>query len=280
MAENSGTHLGNSHFSPAYLAGFVSFVSAILLSFFDARLSIIPLALFLALCVVAPFLPRLSFFLPIISRGKSGKNAVAITFDDGPDPSSTPALLRLLSEYETKATFFVSGKKVSAHPGLIRDILLQGHSLGNHSYSHDSLIMFKSSKTLMKEIESVQTALRKFGVTPFAFRPPVGITNPRLWKVLEKSGLYNVNFSCRAIDGGNRWIKNLSKRILKRIRPDDIIALHDIRPKEDARFSYWLNEIESILSGIREKGLAIYPLSDLIGRPVMLTGSEDDAPTV
>jgi len=279
MLENSGTHQGNSHFSPAHLAGLVSFVLAILLSFFDTRLSIVPLALFLALCVVAPFLPRLSFFLPIISRGKSGKNAVAITFDDGPDPSSTPALLRLLSEYETKATFFVSGKKVSAHPELIRDILLQGHSLGNHSYSHDSLIMFKSSKTLMEEIESVQTALRGFGVMPLAFRPPVGITNPRLWKVLEKSGLYNVNFSCRAIDGGNRWIKNLSKRILKRIRPDDIIALHDIRPEGDARFSYWLSEIESILSGIREKGLVVYPLSDLIGRPVMLTGSEDDVPT-
>jgi len=138
--------------------------------------------------------------------------------------------------------------------------------------------MFKSSKTLMEEIESAQNALRKFGVTSFAFRPPVGITNPRLWKVLEKSGLYNVNFSCRAVDGGNRWIKNLSRRILKRIRPDDIIALHDIRPRDDERFSYWLNEIESILLGIREKGLAIYPLSELIGRPVMLTGSEDERP--
>ena len=276
MVKGMGTHLAKFHFSHADLVGFGSLVSAILLSFLDVRLSIVPLALFLALCVVAPFLPRLSFFLPIISRGNSGRKAVAITFDDGPDPFSTPALLRLLSEYETKATFFVTGKKVSDHPELIKQILLQGHSVGNHSYSHDNLIMFKSSKTLIKEIESAQNMLKKFGVTPFAFRPPVGITNPRLWKVLQKSGMYNVNFSCRAVDGGNRRIKNLSKRILKRVRSDDIIALHDIRPKDDARFSYWLNEIALILSGIKEKGFAINPLSELIGRPVMLSRSEDE----
>ncbi len=88
--------------------------------------------------------------------------------------------------------------------------------------------------------------------------------------------MYNVSFSCRAVDGGTRRIKNLSKRILKRVRSDDIIALHDIRPKDDARFSYWLNEIALILSGIKEKGFAIYPLSELIGRPVMLTRSEDE----
>ncbi|MBC8418646.1 MAG: polysaccharide deacetylase family protein [Proteobacteria bacterium] len=269
--------LANFHFSHAHMAGFGSFVAAILLYLLDVQLSVVPLAIFLLLCIVAPFLPRLSFFLPIVSKGMSGRKAVAITFDDGPDPFSTPALLRLLSRYETKATFFVTGEKVSNHPELIMEILLHGHSIGNHSYSHDNLIMLKSSKTLMKEIESTQDILRKFGITPFAFRPPVGITNPRLWKALRKLGMYNVNFSCRAIEGGNRWIKNLSKRILKRLRSDHIIALHDIRGKDDARFSYWLNEIELILSGIRERGFAIYPLSQLIGRPVMLTRSGDDA---
>jgi len=256
------------------VAGFASFAAAILLCFIDVQLSTVPLAIFLLLCVAAPFLPRSSFFLPTVSSGKSGEKAVAITFDDGPDPRSTPALLQLLLKNQIQGTFFVTGQKASRHPELIRDILSLGHSIGNHSYHHDNFIMLRGAKALKKEIQSTQEILQRLGITPLAFRPPVGITNPRLWKVLRELGMYNVNFSCRAIDAGNRWIKNLSTRILKRLRPDDIIALHDIGPRGDAAFSYWLNEIGLILSGIRERGFAIYPLSQLIGRPVMLTKKE------
>jgi len=260
----------NLHPSLAHLTCLVSFLAAILLAFVDVHLSLIPLSVFIALCVIAPFLPRFSFFLPIMSSGNSGKSAVAITFDDGPDPVSTPAVLELLSKHKICATFFVTGKKASENPGLIKEILARGHTVGNHSYSHDNLIMFKSSNTLIKEIESAQDILGKFGITPLAFRPPVGITNPRLGKVLDKAGMYNLNFSCRAVDGGNRWIKNLSERILRRVHPDAIVALHDVKPRDDTLFSYWLNEIDLIFSGIREKGLAILPLSELIGRPVMI----------
>ena len=260
----------NLHLSLAHLTCLVSFLAAILLAFVDVRLALIPLSAFVALCAIAPFLPRFSFFLPIISMGNSGRPAVAITFDDGPDPVSTPAVIELLSKHKICATFFVTGKKASEHPGLIKEILARGHTVGNHSYSHDNLIMFKSSKALIKEIESAQDILGKFGITPLAFRPPVGITNPRLGRVLDKSGMYNLNFSCRAVDGGNRWIKNLSEKILRRVHPDAIVALHDIKPRDDALFSYWLNEIDLIFSGIKEKGLAILPLSELIGRPVMI----------
>jgi peptidoglycan/xylan/chitin deacetylase (PgdA/CDA1 family) len=265
------------HLSTAHLAGFASFIAAILLCFIDGQLFVVPLAIFLLLCVVTPFLPRFSFFLPIVSKGTSGKKAVAITFDDGPDPRTTPALLRLLVTYQIEGTFFVTGEKASRHPELIAQILSSGHFIGNHSYSHDNFIMLKGTRALMKEIQATQDVLREFGIMPLAFRPPVGITNPRLWRVLRGLGMYNVTFSCRAIDAGNRWIKNLSERILKRLRPDDIIALHDIWPGDEAHFSYWLNEIELILSGIRERGFAVYPLPQLIGRPVMLTKNEDDA---
>ena len=257
--------------SIAEWAGIASFLTALLLLFLDARLSVIPLAGFLLLCAVAPFFPRFSFYVPTITRGKSGKKAVALTFDDGPDPKTTPELLRLLQKHGVTATFFVTGKKTSKHPELVKKILLQGHSIGNHTYAHDHLVFLRSSKLLMKEIESTQNTVGEFGITPLAFRSPAGITSPRLPQVLKKLNLYNVAYSCRAIDGGNRWIGKLSKRILKRIRPDDIILLHDITPKKDRLFRYWLNEIELILLGIEEKGLAVLPLSVLIGRPVMIT---------
>ncbi len=259
-----------TRFSLGDKIGFASLFTALSLSIIDIRLSVVPLAAFLVLCGLAPFLPGFSFFLNVTSRGKSGQKAVSLTFDDGPDPLSTPALLHLLSKHEIKATFFVIGRKADEHPELIEQILSKGHSIGNHSYSHDNFIMLKSARTLLKEIESAQNTLKRFGVMPVAFRPPVGIINPKLGKALKKCGMYNVNFSCRAIDGGNRWVKDLSKRILKRVRPGDIILLHDVEPKDNTLFHYWLNEVESIFSGMKDMGIAVVPLSELIGKPVMI----------
>jgi hypothetical protein len=88
--------------------------------------------------------------------------------------------------------------------------------------------------------------------------------------------MYIVNFSCRAGDGGNRWIKNISTKILKRVRPGDIVVLHDVRPPEPFPFAQWLNEMDLIMSGIKEKGLAVLPLAEVIGRPVMITKSGGD----
>ncbi len=256
--------------SMAERVGLVSFLMAFLLLFLEVRLSVIPLAGFLVICLVAPFLPRFSFYLPIISRGNSGKPVVALTFDDGPDPLLTPRLLALLQQHQVKATFFVTGQKAAKHPELIQAILLHGHSVGNHSYSHNNLVMFKSCKSITMEIASTQDVLSAFGILALAFRPPVGVTGPRLGPALLKSGKYIVNFSCRAFDGGNRWISNLSKKILKRIRPGDIVLLHDVSPPKPFRCTLWLNEIELILSGIKEKGLTILPLAEIIGRPVMI----------
>lgn len=270
MDSTKSINSGNIPFSLAERVGIGSFLIALFLLFIDVRLTLIPLSGFILLCLVAPFFPRFGFFLPIISRGTSGKNAIALTFDDGPDSLSTPLLLRLLSKYRVKATFFVNGKKAARHPELIEAILLQGHLIGNHSYSHDTLIFLKSFQVIVKEIEHTENVLRNFGVRPIAFRPPAGITSPRFRQALLKSDVYIINFSCRAFDGGNRWIENISRNILKRIRPDDIVLLHDIRQKNERLTLHWLNEIELILMGLKNKGLSVLPLSEIIGRPVMI----------
>jgi len=157
-----------------------------------------------------------------------------------------------------------------AHPEVMNDILRQGHGVGNHTYSHDCLFALRSTKRQCREIESTQDILTKFGITCLAFRPPVGITNPRLREVLRQGNTSVIGFSCRALDGGNRRIRKLSTKILKRVRPDDIVLLHDIRPKDAHLLLLWLKEVESILSGLEAKGFAILPLSDLIGRPMMM----------
>ncbi|RJR48893.1 MAG: polysaccharide deacetylase family protein [Desulfobacteraceae bacterium] len=256
--------------SRAEWIGLVCLPAALLISFLDVGLSFIPLGLFILACIVLPFFPQSSFFLPVICRGSSGKKAVALTFDDGPDPLSTPELLDLLSKHGVKATFFVTGKRALANPDLMKKILSQGHGLGNHTYSHDCLFALRSTKRMLQEIESTQNILRGFGIRCLAFRPPVGITSPRLRKSMRQMDGMVIGFSCRALDRGNRCVSGLAKKILDRVRPDDIILLHDIGPKDHSIRSLWFEEVESLLSGLKEKELTVLALSALIGRPIMM----------
>ncbi len=256
--------------APAHLAGIASFQTAIILFIFSGILiSIIPLVFFLLMCAVSPFLPRFGFFLPIVYRGDKKTNGIAITFDDGPDPAVTPLVLDLLKREGVAATFFLTGKKAEENPFLVGEILSQGHTIGNHSYSHDPFLMLRNSNALYDEVVRAQRVFEEFGVTPLAFRPPVGITNPRLWRVLLRAGMFCCTFSCRAFDRGNRRIKNISKTILRKIQPGNILLFHDVCPADVSSIHELMHEFEKIFAGIKEKNLKVLPLSEIIARPVM-----------
>jgi peptidoglycan/xylan/chitin deacetylase (PgdA/CDA1 family)/ubiquinone/menaquinone biosynthesis C-methylase UbiE len=263
--------------SPALFVGLAAFHAFAILLFVDPALAPLPLAAFLLCLAVAPFLTGIGFFLPITTRGKRGERGVSLTFDDGPDPEVTPRLLELLDRRSVPATFFVMGEKAARHPDIIRDILSRGHSIGNHSFSHMPFLMLKGIRTLRREVESTQSVLRGHGVVPLAFRPPVGITNPHLWRVLLEQGMFCVNFSCRAVDFGNRRIARLSGKILRKVSPGDIVALHDVSPRRE-KVERLLEEFDSMILGMKEKGLEIVPMSRLIGKEVMRRGASGAAP--
>ena len=263
------SHTRQERFSIAERSGLAAFTVAISLGTVDLRLATVPLALFLMLCAIAPFLPRAGFFFPVISRGSTSKPVVALTFDDGPDPVTTPPLLDLLAEYRSPATFFVTGRRAAQYPHLIRQIVAQGHTVGNHSFHHNRYRMFWRSALLAREIADTQAALSQIGLVPVVFRPPVGITTPAMGKVLAGKGLYAVNFSCRAFDWGNRRINHLSNKILAHIKPDDIVLLHDSDAGDQDRIEQWLTEVGKILAGLSKKGLRVVPLDQLTERPVM-----------
>ncbi len=259
--------------SPATIFGFGAFHVFAVLLLLDSRLAPLPLLAFLLACAIAPFLPGIGFYLPIVSRGKQGERGVALTFDDGPDPEITPRLLDLLERHGVCATFFVTGERAARHPGIIREILSRGHSIGNHSFSHMPLLMLKGMRTLRREVKAAQSVLGLFGIVPLAFRPPVGVTNPHLWRVLLEQGMYCVNFSCRAGDMGNLRIARLAARVLKKVSPGDIVALHDVAPPR-ASAEHLLGEFEALIRGLKKKGLDIVPLARLIGKEVMQRGAE------
>lgn len=261
----------NKYFSasPAQITGIILLSIAAIVFFFSPLIAVAIALFYIVLCVAASFFSQSSFYLPVISRGNTGKRLVALTFDDGPSVPVTGQVLDLLDQYSVKATFFVSGINALKHPEIIKEIIARGHSIGNHSFQHNPFLMLGSYNYLYEEIFKSRDVLKQMGINTLAFRPPVGIISPKLPSVLNKMGMLCVTFSCYASDAGNRFVKNLSRKILEKVKADDIIILHDVplRRKDDNTFL--LSEFEKILQGLNDKGLKVVSLADLIGREIM-----------
>ena len=174
------------------------------------------------------FLPHWSLFGPYVCRGAEARRCVALTFDDGPDARSTPALLDLLREANVPAAFFCVGRRVAEHPELAARIVREGHLLGNHSYSHSHATNFFTVEQLHAELTRTQAAIQTAtGVAPEFFRPPMGLTNPRVFQVARSLGLQVIGWSARGFDTQQTDPARIVARIVRKLRPGAIILLHD-----------------------------------------------------
>jgi peptidoglycan-N-acetylglucosamine deacetylase len=114
----------------------------------------------------------------LATNGKTGTSGggVALTFDDGPDPRATPRILATLRQHDVKATFFVVGSQVERHPGLLRRIVEEGHTIGNHSYDHADM-SYLSPRQIRLELQRTQKAVDKalgYHYQMRIMRPPYG----------------------------------------------------------------------------------------------------------
>src|SRR5262249_29497062 len=144
---------------------------------------------------------RLGMFCPVTWRGRVGNRRVALTFDDGPDPHTTPLLLGYLKEQNIRATFFCIRKRVDAHPEIAKRIVDEGHVIGNHTYNHHWWTALMWGNELAEEIGKTQEAIRRAtGVTSVYMRPPMGMTNPHYARVLHRSGMELIGWDVRSLD--------------------------------------------------------------------------------
>jgi peptidoglycan/xylan/chitin deacetylase (PgdA/CDA1 family) len=172
--------------------------------------------------------PQLSLFGPFVCRGSGDRKRVALTFDDGPDARSTPALLELLQQRGVQASFFAVGKRVAALPDIAARIVREGHLLENHSYAHSNITNFFSVPRLRTELNQAQEAIRQAtGVAPTCFRPPMGLSNPRVFRAAREAGLKVIGWTARGLDTKLTDSKEVVSRICRRIEPGAIILLHD-----------------------------------------------------
>jgi len=152
---------------------------------------------------------------------------IALTFDDGPS-EFTLEVLALLKKHNTKATFFCIGKNIEKHPEIVKQIIAEGHLVGNHSYSHSKFFDFYNAKQIKKEIEKTDALLEKLTSKKINFfRPPYGVTTPSIRRALEKTNHNVIGWNIRSLDGGTTNVELILNRIKKRVSPGGIVLLHD-----------------------------------------------------
>jgi len=164
------------------------------------------------------------------TRARVSGKYIAMTFDDGPHPQNTPRLLRILHERNIKATFFVIGRSVEAHPGVLKQTVDEGHEVGNHTQTHRLLTRLDDS-SLCWEIESCSEAVERAtgGYRMRTMRPPYGGLQQRQRQLLfMRYQLPTILWSVDPLDWKRPGPSVVASRIIQNTRPGAIILAHDL----------------------------------------------------
>lgn len=153
---------------------------------------------------------------------------IYLTFDDGPNPKTTPYLLELLEEENVKATFFLIGKHVEKHPKIVEMMYEKGHTLGNHSHRH-LFIPALPIKLIEHEIHTANHRIEDItGEMPTLFRPPYGLIDQRAADCLSERGMTPVYWGAVPEDWDKIGARSVVKRVMKQIAPGSMIVLHEM----------------------------------------------------
>lgn len=205
---------------------------------------------------------RSGVYVRVFCREKTDRKVVYLTFDDGPHPPETERVLDVLRERGARATFFLIGAKVSGNEAVLRRMLAEGHTLGLHTYSHAGTFPLLSFDKMLADVNEGKRAVESVaGKKISLFRPPFGVTNPTIAKVIRTLGLQTVGWDVRSFDtmfckssehsckqsaysckqsehscnqsehsckqSGHDWYVPVVERIMKQVRPGSVILLHD-----------------------------------------------------
>ena len=183
---------------------------------------------------------------------------IAMTFDDGPSPETTPRLLDILKQRNIKATFFMIGQNAERNPTIVKRILAEGHEIGNHSWTHPQLSKLSDDR-VTEEINKTQNAIKDAsGYTPVLIRPPYGAITARQKEWIEKQfDLSVIIWSVDPFDWKRPGASVIEQRILAGARPGAIVLSHDIHKQT-------VDAMPATLDALAAKGFKFVTVSQLI----------------
>ena len=192
-------------------------------------------------------------------RAVANCGKVALTFDDGPQPGTTDVVLDTLSNFNIKATFFVLGRMVEDNPELSREIVKQGHEIGNHGYSH-KVCPEMTLEEIREEIDRTDKIVEKVtGVKPAYFRPPEGaLSAALLWHLIIQRNQPATMWSQLIIDESRKQKNQLIKEFKNmKLKAGDIVLLHDVNEQTAAA-------LPDILRHIKKQRFAGVTLTEML----------------
>lgn len=223
--------------------------------------------LLLALSMDGIVRPSSSLFYPTLNHGPRSMKRVALSFDDGPDPEVTPAVLDALARHGAHATFFVIGRAFEAQPELARRMVKEGHAIGNHSWQHSPWQNFRGARWHEQELDRGEQAVAAFTGGPVLYRPPIGLKSPELGRALWARGLTLVAWSLHARDTWVHDPKRIARRVLARVRGGDVVLLHDGHHLPGRHRHASAEAVYLILEGLKARGLECVTVPELLGLP-------------
>ena len=205
---------------------------------------------------LAPVVPPLGAALGIVLR-EEGEEGVAITFDDGPHPQGTPAVLEILREAGASATFFLAGEQVLRRPALVAEIVAAGHRVELHCHRHRNQLRL-SPRSLLEDTERAKAAIEEAGGQEVRdYRPPYGIFSAVGLRTIRARGWRPVLWSLWGRDWARRATPDsIARRASAGARAGDVLLLHDA-DYYSARDS-WVRTVAAlpmILEELEELGL-------------------------
>ena len=225
------------------LIAFFIFQSSLQLSYWFL---IIWIKLFAIIQFCGAYFIGLNFHLTSINRLNTNDKKVLLTFDDGPH-ANTVKVLEVLKKYDVKAVFFIIGKNIQSNEAILKQIVAEGHQIGNHSYSHHNFIDLWPTKKVTEDFKTCQKLIEQHQPQSKLFRPPYGVTNPNIAKALKQLGLQSIGWNVRSYDTSIKDVEKIKQRVLSQIKPGAIILLHD-------RLDFMPELLEVLIPAIKEKG--------------------------
>lgn len=196
------------------------------------------------------------------------QDAVALTFDDGPHPEGTPAVLAALERAGAPATFFLVGEQVEQWPALAAEIVAAGHQVGVHCHRHRNLMRLTPTQVRNDLLHATELIASATGREPLHYRPPYGILTTPALAVARRRGWEVVLWRRDGHDWQSRaTADSIVERILRRLAPGDVVLLHDAdhysAPQSWRRTTAALHPL---LSALMERGLTPASLSQPVAR--------------
>lgn len=216
--------------------------------------------------IVTVFLPFLSCDkvsaegeYPIYREKNLKKKMIALTFDDGPHPIHTPMILDILKEYGVHATFFVIGQNAERFPELVRRELVEGHEIGNHTYSHPHVSKITTDQLLNEILDTEDVLLSICGYQSKLFRPPEGCYSEVIGNLLVRMDYVPVIWSVDTLDWKRPAVSAIEKKILGHVKSGDIILCHDYVTNSNTPAA-----LKTVIPALLDEGYEFVTVSELM----------------